>query len=117
MEDDTSETLTLVMRLEGITVAEANRQANALRQTLLQANPTITVDIVKANPETQDFGVIVVAILSAKAVVSLAKGVANFGAKWASSITIETPEGKVVARGDAAKDAVAIVAALRAAKH
>lgn len=102
MSADVSDTL--VLRFEGVSVAEAGKSATILRDLILDQCPEVQADLQKPDPTTQDFGTTLVLVLSAPVVVALAKGVAKGIANYLSrdrpgELVIET-DGTVVFRGN-----------------
>ena len=98
-----SEQQQVLIRFEGLTTAQANQAATELRNQIRRATGSqVTVDVIKENPETQDFGSTLAVVLGTPFAVALAKGISDFISKSGSRVVVETPEGKVIARGDAA---------------
>ncbi|MEZ5831945.1 MAG: hypothetical protein R3D05_12265 [Dongiaceae bacterium] len=98
--------------------ANANKSASELRCHLLRvAGAGATIEIVRDDEETMDFGSTLVLVLGTGAAIAVAEGIRDFIAKWGDSIVIETAGGKVIARGDSASgiDAAAVAAALQRA--
>jgi hypothetical protein len=76
----------------------------------------VSIDQIKENEETQDFGGTLAVVLGTPFALALAKGVADFIAKQGCRLVLETPDGRVIATGDAAAniDVASTVAALGA---
>lgn len=88
---------------EGLTPAEANLAALELQSIIEARVPLETdVEIVKANPGTQDFGATLVIVLGTPVARMLAIAIRDYVAKRGSRVVIKTPAGEVVATGDAA---------------
>jgi len=106
---DNSETL--VITFEDVPVSEAGQNVAALRDQLLDDCPGLKADIRKDDPTTQDFGVTLVLVLGAPAVVALAKGLANYLSRRPNGTLIVKKDGDVIFRGDS-KDTATIAKAL-----
>ena len=68
----------LFVEFENTSVADAASMAQELRQILLDADSSVSTELIKADPNTQDLGSILAVILGAKAVVMVAKGISNY---------------------------------------
>jgi hypothetical protein len=101
---------TLIVRFQGVSVAEAGRKAAALRDDLLNASPSIHAEIRKEDQTTQDFGATLVLLLGAPAVVAVAKGIADYLRRKPGKLSIEA-DGRVIFEGESA-DAARIVEAM-----
>ena len=116
MENQTDERV-LLIRFGNMTVADANRAADELRKQLRKSMGTnVSIDRVKDNPETQDFGGTLAVVLGTPFALALAKGIRDYIAKRGCRVVLETPGGRVIATGDAAAniDVASTVAALGA---
>ncbi len=86
--------------------ADAGRAAGSLRRSLQEVDPTIQGRRVRDDPEAMDFGAGLAVVLSAGAVVELAKGIANWLARTHSSkLTVTRPDGSIVVENISARDA------------
>ncbi len=95
-----------LITFEGISVAEANRYANELRNALLDATPDIEVRQKRSDDRTQDFGATLVLILGAPAVVVVAKALGDWlKLRNSAKITIKK-DGQVVAENLTSNDAL-----------
>ena len=107
----------LVIKFEGVSAAEANQAAAALRDILLdRAGDEAQVRLEKERLDTQDAGSTLVLILGSSSVVAVAQGLSLFISRFKERIVIRTPEGaEVIATGVAARniDAAAVAKALR----
>jgi hypothetical protein len=93
----------ILVKFEGLDAAKANKAAVELRQRLLRiADPGTRIEIRKDDPNTQDLGATLVLVLGTPAIIALVKGIRDFIAKTGDAVVIETPNGRVVARGSAA---------------
>ena len=104
MEDNKKE---FIIRFENEELSVANQKAQLLRDDLLDISPDVSVDIVKDDPTTQDFGATLVLVLGTPAILAIAKGIANYLSRDRGTITIEA-DGKVIAAGISGKDAAEI---------
>jgi hypothetical protein len=97
-----------VIRLEGLETANANVMTSRLRQELLDlGEPKLDAKLRKESRETMDAGSTIALILAAPSAVAVARGIAQWIAREgerAGKLVIETPAGKVVATGHAAKN-------------
>lgn len=89
---------TVRIKFEGVPLADRNRYAEDLLQTLASTDRSIRISREREDPASQDFGATLVLVLGTPAVLALARGVA----KWltrnnAVSICFETPSGGQVA--------------------
>jgi len=105
----------LLIRFDDMTTADANRAAAELRKQLRSTlGPRVSIDQIKENQETQDFGGTLAVVLGTPFALALAKGIRDYIAKRGCRVVLETPEGRVIATGDAAAniDVASTVAAL-----
>lgn len=103
---------------DGLTAAEANRAAQALRQSLMSgADDDLTASIEKDDHDSQDAGATLVVLFGSSAAVAVARGIrAYLERRGRDEITIRTADGtEVIATGEAARklDATALVRAAR----
>jgi hypothetical protein len=100
-----------VVRFEGLNAAEAGEKAALLVEALRGAAPSVRADIVRTDREAMDMGATVALLLSAPAIVAVAKGIASFIARERpGTLRIERKDGKVLFSGDSS-DAAKIAAA------
>lgn len=107
----------LLIRFDNMSTADANRAADELRRQLRGAmGSEVSIDRIKENQETQDFGGTLAVVLGTPFALALAKGVSDYIAKRGCRVVLETPEGRVIATGDAAAniDVASTAAALGA---
>ena len=72
----------LMIRFDGMSTADGNRAAAELRKQLRnKMGDQVSIDQVKENQETQDFGATLAVVLGTPFAVALAKGVADYIAK------------------------------------
>ena len=105
----------LLIRFGDMSTADANRAADELRKQLRsKMGSDVSIDRIKEDQETQDFGGTLAVVLGTPFALALAKGVADYIAKRGCRIVLETPQGKIIATGDAASniDVASTVAAL-----
>jgi hypothetical protein len=106
-----------VIRFEGLSTAEMGEKAALLLETLGDVAPGVQADVVRTDTGAQDVGTAVVLLLSAPAVVAVAKGIANFMVRERpGNLYIETADGTVVFSGDS-DDAAKIAAAFTQGKR
>jgi hypothetical protein len=104
---------TFVITFPGETADVGNSYADELMQELLEADPTVRVEKRRDNLNAQDFGATLVLILGTGAVTALAKGLSNWIARNSGArITIQTPDGTVVADHLDSKDTQQIVSSV-----
>jgi hypothetical protein len=112
-----AENIALLVKLPELSLRDANVQIQQLRDFILnEADESQTKDaIIRVDSQTQDVGSVLILILGTKAIASVLIGVRKFIEKLGSKIIIETSDGRVVARGDAANniDVAKTVAALK----
>jgi hypothetical protein len=99
-----------VIKFEGQSLAGANRYADELRDSLLDAAADKLVDIdahvQREDATTMDFGGTLILTLGTPAVAVIAKGIRDWlKRRNTASITIETADGKLIATNISAKDA------------
>jgi hypothetical protein len=71
----------LIVTFPDASVAEGNRLAGTLADTLNDLDPSITVDRRRERAETQDFGATLAVVLGTAAATAMAKGIASWLAK------------------------------------
>jgi hypothetical protein len=95
-----------IIRVDGVSPADANRYADELRNALLDATPDITVQRRRDDPRTQDFGATLVLILGTPAVVAAVTAVGNWlKLRTSASLTFETADKHVVVQNITSKNA------------
>jgi len=105
---------TFVLKFENTSVANANRYAEDLRRTLLDADPQIEVNRQRDDESAQDFGATLVLVLGTPAVIALAKALHDWSTRNnAVSITIEDNNRRLIAKNLESKAVPAIVEAFR----
>jgi len=93
----------LLIRFDNMSSADANRAAAELRRQLRsKMGSEVAIDQVRENEESQDFGGTLAVVLGTPFALALAKGIRDYIAKRGCSLVLETPEGRVIATGDAA---------------
>lgn len=100
---------TIVIRIAEDNPAEANLAAQRLSE-FIQAEasavegtaPTITPH--KERSDTQDLGSMLVLAFGTPFAIAIAKGIAAYIGALGSRVVIETPDGKIIASGDGAKN-------------
>ena len=97
---------TYVIKFESTSTAAANRYADELREAILDASSDVQVTLKKDDPSTMDFGGTLVILLGTPAVIAIAKGIGNWlKRRNTACITIEAPDGRVIARNISSKNA------------
>jgi hypothetical protein len=107
----------LLIRFNDLTTADANLAASELRKQLrTKIGSQIIINQIKENAETQDFGTTLAVVLGTPFALALANGIRDYIAKRGCRVVLETPDGTVIATGDAATniDVASTVAALGA---
>ena len=93
----------LLIRFDNMSPADANRAAAELRKQLrAKIGSEVAIDQVRENEEAQDFGGTLAVVLGTPFALALAKGIRDYIAKRGCSVVLETPQGRVIATGDAA---------------
>ncbi len=98
---------TYVLTFDDVSPADANRYAEELRQTLLDATPDVEVHRQRDDLHTEDFGATLVLILAAPATAAIVTALGNWLAlRHKASITIKTADGETVVQNISSKNAV-----------
>jgi hypothetical protein len=90
-----------IITFENGSVADANRWANELKETILDA-PTSDVEVEQQrdNLYSLDFGATLLLVLGTPAIMVVAKAVGNWlQRRQSASLTFKRPEGDVIATG------------------
>jgi hypothetical protein len=104
---------TLTLRFDGCDLSDANRYAEDLRRTLLEAEPRLSVERVRADATAMDFGATLVLVLAAPAVVAAVEAIKVWLVRNnQASVSVWTKDGKVVAQGLESKDVPSVVSAI-----
>jgi hypothetical protein len=103
----------LYLSFEGATVADGNRYSEDLRSQLLDADPGLSVERIRTDDSTMDFGATLVLVLGAPATVAAARAILA----WAkrnnrASIVVKTRSGTLVAKNLESKDVAEVAKAL-----
>ncbi len=108
---------TYIITFDDVSPADANRYADELRNALLDTTPDITVQRRRDDPRTQDFGATLVLVLGTPAIVTVAKTIGDWLKLRASaSLTIETPEKRIVVQNITSKNAAQLAERLLSQK-
>lgn len=86
MDDGPSNSL--MIDLGGAARSEAGILADELRDYLLDADPTISVDVVRLDAETQDLGATLIVLFGTPAVVAISRGIAAWLARRSTSTVV-----------------------------
>lgn len=109
-------TQAFMLKFDDVDLSEANRYAEDLRRALIEAEPALSVERVRTDMTTQDFGATLVLVLGAPAVVAAVKAIKDWLVRNnQASVSVWTPEGTVIASGLESKDVPAIVASIKGA--
>jgi hypothetical protein len=96
----------VVLYFDDVSVAEANRFATELRESLLETTSGVDVRLRREDEQAQDFGGTLVLVFGTPAVIVLAKGLADWLRKRNSaSVTLKTTGGEIIATGLTSADA------------
>ncbi len=108
---------TYIITFDDVSPADANLYADELRNTLLDATPDIIVQRRRDDPRTQDFGATLVLVLGTPAVVTVAKAIGDWlKFRAGASLTIETPEKRIIVQHITSKNAVQLAERLLSQK-
>ncbi len=108
---------TYIITFDDVSSADANRYVDELRNALLDATPDITVQRRRDDPRTQDFGATLVLILGTPAVLTVVKTIGDWlKLRTSASLTIETPEKRIVVQHITSKNAAQLAELLLSQK-
>src|SRR6266571_5419603 len=97
---------TYIITFDVDSLGDANRYAEELRNALLDASADIIVQRRREDPRAQDFGATLIILLGTPAVVTMVKAIGDWLKLRASaSLTIETPEKRIVVQNITSKNA------------
>lgn len=89
----------LTISVEGVSVAQANADAQSLEKLINLAAPTVETSVVRTDANAQDFGATLVLVLGTPALIAFAKGIADWLKMRASGTTnlkLRNKDGKVI---------------------
>jgi hypothetical protein len=86
----------LTIAFPGASMADGNRLASTLADTLREVDPNIIVDRQRERPDTQDFGATLAVLVATAAATELAKGIAAWLARNSGARIEVRRKGKVV---------------------
>ena len=96
-----------ILRFENTSMADANRYAADLMQTIRDVAPDVVVQQRRDRPEAQDFGATLAIVLGTASVTAIANGIAGWLQRHSGARIEIDSRGAVVARnldsGDAAR--------------
>jgi Effector Associated Constant Component 1 len=102
--------LTYLITFDEVSLAEANRYIEELRQFLLNTVSDLNVTQMRADPRNQDLGAILVAVLGTSSITLLARALGDWlQRRHGVGITIKTDKSEIIASNLTAKDAVKLV--------
>ena len=106
-----------VLEFSGSSRAEASRLALSLRDAILDAEPSASVETRRSDDRSMDMGATLVLILGTPAAIAIAQGIKKWLARNNSaSLTLRTSSGELMVTNLESKDVAAIAATLGAAK-
>lgn len=99
---------TIIIRFPELSDVEAGRAAQRLKKFILAAQDeeaagTLSLSLQRGKDDSQSTGDILNILFSSGTLIAIAGGIRAYLAAVGSKLVIETPEGKVIASGDAAK--------------
>jgi hypothetical protein len=106
----TEESLELQVRFPEATAADAGRLAQGLVEHLRSQASDCRAELRREDPSTMDAGTLVYLIVGTPAVLALARGIASYITKRATTITLEK-DGRAYASGDGVEHLAAAIAA------
>ena len=96
-----------IISFDNSAVADANRWASELKESILDATSDALVEQQRDNPYSQDFGTTLSLVLGTPAVIVVAKALCNWLAlRRQASITIKTPRGEIIGTNLTSQDAL-----------
>jgi hypothetical protein len=97
---------TYILRINGVSFADANRYTEELRNTILKTVPDIIVHRESENPLAQSSGDMLILILGTPTVAGLATALGNWLLRRPNaSFTLESSDKKIIAQNITSKDA------------
>jgi hypothetical protein len=113
--DDGSK-LALHIEFERVDAAEAGRLAESLREYVLDADASVEATRRRQDHSSMDFGASLALLLSAPAIVAVAKGIGSFLERYQTArIRITRPDGSIVVENLSSRQAAQLAARLREA--
>ncbi|MBC7527084.1 MAG: hypothetical protein H7308_06000 [Chthonomonadaceae bacterium] len=98
----------MTIEFVGVSLAEANRFASELSQSL-QGLPEVEVEQRRGSENTQDMGATLVLLFGTPAILAIAKGIQTYLSKrHDAKITIKGPQGEVRAENITSQDAITL---------
>ena len=96
---------THIITFEGVSASDANRYAEELRNTLLDAVPDIAVQRKRDNPQAQDFGSALILILGTPTAVAVVTAVSNWlQLRKTASLSWKSANGEINIQNVSSKD-------------
>lgn len=103
------------IRFEGLDAVGAGRAAESLRRSLQEEKPEIIATRVRTDADLMDFGTALSVVLTAPAIIELAKGLSNWLARTHSSrVTVTGPDGVTIVENISSREAVSLAEKLQA---
>ena len=110
MKEDTMDRQTYLLTFEDVTPAEASRYADELRNALLDASDAIEVQLKRSNTNDQNFGDILMIVLSAPVAVAAINALSNWLQKRRSAkITLKDHKGTIILENITSKTAMEVL--------
>ena len=89
---------TLKIAFPGVSTSEAGSLAADLQQEIEMMGEGVTVQRVRDNPDTQDFGATLLLVLGTPAVIALAKGIAAWMKRTGTGVTVKCGDKEIVVK-------------------
>jgi|GEM_PF-1998348 len=106
---------TYIITFDKSSIADANRWASELKESILDAEPGVEVKQQRDNSYSQDFGATLVLVLGTPTVLAAAKAISSWLMMHRQvGITIKTPQGEIVGTNLTSKDALKLAELLLA---
>jgi hypothetical protein len=104
-----------IITFENGSVADANRWASELKESILDATPDVEVKQQRDNSYSQDLGTTLSLVLGTPAVIAVANALGNWLMLYRQvGITIKTPHGDIIGTNLTSKDALKLAELLLA---
>jgi len=98
---------TYIITFDDLPAADANRYAEELRQALLDASPDVEVHRQREDHSTQDFGAMLILLLTAPATGAIITAISNWlTLRNRASVSIKTVDGEIVVQNISSKNVV-----------
>ena len=102
--------LSYLLSVQAANLREGNGLAEELRTGLEQSAPGVTAERARERDDTQDLGTAVALVLSAPAVIAIARGIGQFLQKHQNaSLEIKTKGGHVILKNVTSRTALEVI--------